>query len=62
MGVAITGLALTPSYAMIGPAAPALVLLFPPAQGFAAVARWGRPRRSWRGRAAHRRGVHLSMQ
>jgi MFS transporter, MHS family, citrate/tricarballylate:H+ symporter len=35
MGVAITGLALTPSYAMIGVAAPVLVILFRMVQGFA---------------------------
>jgi MFS transporter, MHS family, citrate/tricarballylate:H+ symporter len=35
MGVAITGLALTPSYSMIGFAAPVLVILFRMLQGFA---------------------------
>ena len=35
MGVAIVGLALTPSYARIGAAAPVLVLLFRLIQGFA---------------------------
>jgi len=35
MGIAITGLALTPSYATIGVAAPALVILFRMVQGFA---------------------------
>src|SRR5262245_43653124 len=35
MGVAIIGLALTPSYAAIGVAAPALVILFRMLQGFA---------------------------
>jgi MHS family citrate/tricarballylate:H+ symporter-like MFS transporter len=35
MGVAITGLALTPPYAMIGIAAPVLVILFRMLQGFA---------------------------
>jgi MHS family citrate/tricarballylate:H+ symporter-like MFS transporter len=35
MGVAITGLALTPSYARIGAAAPVLVILFRMVQGFA---------------------------
>ena len=35
MGVAILGLALTPSYAMIGPAAPILALIWRLAQGFA---------------------------
>src|SRR5436190_2526636 len=35
MGIAITGLALTPSYATIGVAAPALVILFRMLQGFA---------------------------
>jgi MHS family citrate/tricarballylate:H+ symporter-like MFS transporter len=35
MGIAITGLALTPSYAMIGVAAPVLVILFRMLQGFA---------------------------
>jgi MFS transporter, MHS family, citrate/tricarballylate:H+ symporter len=35
MGIAITGLALTPSHAMIGVAAPVLVILFRMVQGFA---------------------------
>jgi MFS family permease len=35
MGIAITGLALTPSHAMIGAAAPALAILFRMVQGFA---------------------------
>src|SRR5215510_1463041 len=35
MGIAITGLALTPSYAMIGVIAPTLVLIFRMLQGFA---------------------------
>ncbi len=35
MGIAITGLALTPSHAMIGVAAPVLVILFRMLQGFA---------------------------
>jgi len=35
MGIAITGLALTPSYAAIGGAAPVLVILFRMVQGFA---------------------------
>ena len=35
MGIAITGLALTPSHAMIGAAAPVLVILFRMVQGFA---------------------------
>ena len=35
MGIAITGLALTPSYAMIGVAAPILVIIFRMLQGFA---------------------------
>src|SRR5262249_41655028 len=35
MGIAITGLALTPPYGMIGVAAPAFVLLFRMVQGFA---------------------------
>jgi MFS family permease len=63
MGVAITGLALTPSYAMIGPAAPALVLLFRLLQGFALGGEVG-PTTAFMAEAAppHRRGFYLSMQ
>ena len=63
MGVAIVGLALTPSYAMIGPAAPILVLLFRLVQGFALGGEVG-PTTAFMAEAAppHRRGLYLSMQ
>lgn len=63
MGFAITGLALTPSYAMIGYAAPALVLLFRLVQGFALGGEVG-PTTAFMAEAAppHRRGFYLSMQ
>jgi len=63
MGVAIVGLALTPSYAAIGPAAPALVLLFRLIQGFALGGEVG-PTTAFMAEAAppHRRGLYLSMQ
>jgi MFS family permease len=63
MGVAIVGLALTPSYAAIGPAAPALVLLFRLVQGFALGGEVG-PTTAYMAEAAppHRRGLYLSMQ
>jgi MFS family permease len=63
MGVAIIGLALTPSYAMIGPVAPALVLLFRLVQGFALGGEVG-PTTAFMAEAAppHRRGFYLSMQ
>jgi MFS family permease len=63
MGIAIVGLALTPSYAMIGAAAPALVLLFRLLQGFALGGEVG-PTTAFMAEAAplHRRGLYLSMQ
>jgi MFS family permease len=63
MGVAIVGLALTPSYAQIGPWAPALVLLFRLVQGFALGGEVG-PTTAFMAEAAppHRRGLYLSMQ
>jgi MFS transporter, MHS family, citrate/tricarballylate:H+ symporter len=63
MGVAIVGLALTPSYAMIGPVAPVLVLLFRLVQGFALGGEVG-PTTAFMAEAAppHRRGLYLSMQ
>ncbi len=63
MGVAITGLALTPSYDSIGPAAPVVVLLFRLLQGFALGGEVG-PTTAYMAEAAppHRRGLYLSMQ
>ena len=63
MGVAIVGLACTPSYAMIGPAAPILVLLFRLVQGFALGGEVG-PTTAFMAEAAppNRRGLYLSMQ
>src|SRR5262245_11882285 len=63
MGIAIVGLALTPSFAMIGPAAPVIVLLFRLLQGFALGGEVG-PTTAYMAEAAppHRRGLYLSMQ
>src|SRR6185369_9668213 len=63
MGVAIIGLALTPSYASIGPFAPALVLLFRLVQGFALGGEVG-PTTAYMAEAAppHRRGFYASFQ
>ncbi len=63
MGVAITGLALTPSYQSIGAAAPVLVLVFRLLQGFALGGEVG-PTTAYMAEAApeHRRGLYLSMQ
>jgi len=63
MGIAIIGLALTPGYATIGPAAPAIVLLFRLVQGFALGGEVG-PTTAYMAEAAppHRRGLYLSMQ
>jgi len=63
MGVAITGLALTPSYETIGYAAPALVLFFRLLQGFALGGEVG-PTTAFMAESApeHRRGLYLSMQ
>ena len=63
MGVAIAGLALTPSYSVIGYAGPALVLLFRLLQGFALGGEVG-PSTAYMAEAAPpgRRGLYLSMQ
>jgi len=63
MGIAITGLALTPSYEKIGIAAPLLVLGFRLVQGFALGGEVG-PTTAYMAEAAptHRRGLYLSMQ
>jgi MFS family permease len=63
MGIAIVGLALTPSYARIGWFAPALVLLWRLVQGFALGGEVG-PSTAFMAEAAppHRRGLYLSMQ
>src|SRR5690349_22022561 len=63
MGVAIVGLALTPSYATIGFAAPVIVLMFRLIQGFALGGEVG-PTTAFMAEAAppHRRGLYLSMQ
>lgn len=63
MGVAIIGLALTPSYAAIGAAAPALVILFRLMQGFALGGEVG-PTTAYMIEAAPRarRGFYASMQ
>src|SRR5215510_274290 len=63
MGVAIIGLALTPSYATIGFAAPTLVLVFRLVQGFALGGEVG-PTTAFMAEAAppERRGFYLSMQ
>ena len=63
MGVAIVGLALTPSYAMIGAAAPVLVILFRLLQGFALGGEVG-PTTAFMIEAAppERRGFYASMQ
>jgi MFS family permease len=63
MGIAIVGLALTPSYTTIGYAAPVIVLLFRLVQGFALGGEVG-PTTAYMAEAAppHRRGLYLSMQ
>jgi len=63
MGAGIVGLALTPSYAQIGAAAPILVVLFRLVQGFALGGEVG-PTTAYMAEAApdHRRGFYLSMQ
>lgn len=63
MGLAIAGLALTPSYSVIGYAGPALVLLFRLLQGFALGGEVG-PSTAYMAEAAPpgRRGLYLSMQ
>jgi len=63
MGVAITGLALTPSYAAIGAAAPALLLVFRLLQGFALGGEVG-PSTAFLIEAAppRRRGLYVGLQ
>jgi len=63
MGVAIIGLALTPSYTTIGFVAPVIVLFFRLVQGFALGGEVG-PTTAYMAEAAppHRRGLYLSMQ
>lgn len=63
MGVAIVGLALTPSYAQIGVAAPIIVVCFRLLQGFALGGEVG-PTTAFMAESAppHRRGLYLSMQ
>lgn len=63
MGIAIVGLALTPPFAVIGFAAPTIVLLCRLVQGFALGGEVG-PTTAFIAEAAppHRRGLYLSMQ
>src|SRR5689334_4069579 len=63
MGIAIVGLSLTPSYAMIGMAAPVLAVLFRMLQGFALGGEVG-PNTAFLVEAAppHRRGFYVSLQ
>lgn len=63
MGVAIVGLALTPSFAQIGMAAPILVVLFRLLQGFALGGEVG-PTTAYMAESAppERRGLYLCMQ
>jgi MFS family permease len=63
MGVSIVGLALTPSYASIGIAAPVLVVLFRLLQGFALGGEVG-PATAFllESAPAHRRGFYVSLQ
>ncbi len=63
MGAAIVGLALTPSFARIGGAAPGIVLLFRLLQGFALGGEVG-PTTAYMAEAAPpaRRGLYISMQ
>ena len=62
MGIAIAGIALTPSYALIGWAAPALAVMFRLVQGFALGGEVG-PNAAFLLEAApsHRRALYLSM-
>jgi MHS family citrate/tricarballylate:H+ symporter-like MFS transporter len=62
MGIAITGLALTPSYATIGMAAPVIAIMFRLIQGFALGGEVG-PNAAFLLEAAppHRRALYLSM-
>jgi MFS family permease len=63
MGTAMIGLALTPSYAAIGAAAPAFAILFRLVQGFALGGEVG-PNTAYLVEAApaHRRGLYVSFQ
>lgn len=63
MGIAVTGLALTPSYATIGVAAPVIVILFRLVQGFALGGQVG-PATAYMIEAAppQHRGFYASMQ
>jgi MFS family permease len=63
LGIGIAGMALTPSYAAIGVAAPVIVILFRLVQGFALGGEVG-PTTAFMAEAAppHRRGLYLSMQ
>ena len=63
MGISVVGLALTPSYAQIGIAAPILLLLFRVLQGFALGGEVG-PSTAFLIEAAppHRRGLYASIQ
>ena len=63
MGFALIGLALTPSYAQLGIAAPVLVVLFRLLQGFAVGGELG-PATAFMAESAptNRRGLYLSMQ
>ncbi|MEI9987739.1 MAG: MFS transporter [Aliidongia sp.] len=63
MGIAITGLALTPSYNRIGVAAPILLVLFRLLQGFALGGEVG-PSTAYLIEAAplHRRGLYVALQ
>jgi MFS family permease len=63
MGISVVGLAITPSYAQIGIAAPTLLLLFRVLQGFALGGEVG-PSTAFLIEAAppHRRGLYVSIQ
>lgn len=63
MGIALVGIALTPSYAAIGTAAPVLAVAFRMVQGFALGGEVG-PNTAFLLEAAppHRRGLYVSMQ
>ncbi len=63
LGIGITGMSLTPSYAAIGAAAPVIAILFRLLQGFALGGEVG-PTTAYMAEAApaHRRGLYLSMQ
>jgi MFS transporter, MHS family, citrate/tricarballylate:H+ symporter len=63
LGIAIVGMALTPSYAAIGPAAPVIIIAFRLVQGFALGGEVG-PSTAYMAESAppERRGFYLSMQ